>query len=744
MHDRVPDGVVAAPRGEADFLDSGPAPGLPAEFDIESSARFFDRELSWLNFDRRVIEEAENPAHPLLERVRFLAISGENLDEFYRVRVAGLRGLVRTGYEARRTSGITPLEQLVAVTSLGHEIEQSQQEAWERLRRDLREASFDVLEGDELGEADRAWLDDYFVDQVLPLLTPLAVDPAHPFPFIPNKGLVLAMHLVGQGSGGEREENLNALLPIPATVGRFIQLPRSGDSKRMRFLRAESLILLFVDRLFPGYAEGGAGLFRVLRDSDLEIEEEAEDLVREFEIALKRRRRGEVISLTIEAGAPDGLKARIARELGVAVGDVVEVKGMIGMSDLLGLVTADRSDLRWPPYTPRMPERVRDHNGDIFGAVRQKDMLLHHPYESFEIVVNFLRQAARDPDVAAIKQTLYRTSEGSPVVEALCEASEAGKSVTAVVEIKARFDEAANIRLARQLERAGVQVVFGFVEWKTHAKISLVVRREGGALIAYTHFGTGNYHPITARFYTDLSLFSCDPTLGRDAARIFNYITGYALPRGMEQAAVAPIDLKSTLLQRIEEEIAHVEAGRPAAIWAKVNALIHPEIIDALYRASTAGVRIDLVVRGICGLRPGVAGLSENIRVKSIVGRLLEHSRIVCFGAGGGLPGKEARVYISSADWMERNLDRRIETLVEIRNSTVRAQIIDQVMAANLRDEAQSWLLQPDGRYVRYATSSAAEGRGELFSCHGFFMQHPSLSGRGRSGAGDVPRLTAS
>ena len=727
----------------ADFLNCSPGPGIPLDFESDSPARFFNRELSWLDFDDRVLDEAENTAHPLLERVRFLAISGENLDEFYGVRVAGLLGLWRNGHEAPSIDGRTPAQQLQEIAVVVRRLETRQEQVWVSLREEMRAAGVDVLEAEELDAPRLAWLDRYVVDEVLPLLTPLAVDPAHPFPFIPNKGLVLALNLRRKDGAEERGGDFDALLPIPPAVKRFVRLPASADAPgNLCFIRVESVILHYVDRLFPGYVAAGTGLFRILRDSDIEVEEEAEDLVREFETALKRRRRGDVIRLTIEAGAPDDLKAHIITQLPVARQDVVEIEGVIGVSDLSGLITNDRPELVWQPFVPRMPERVRDHQGDIFSAIRQKDMLLHHPYESFEIVVNFLRQAARDPDVLTIKQTLYRTSRDSPIVAELCEAAESGKSVTAVVELKARFDEAANIGLARQLERAGVQVVYGFLGLKTHGKLSLVIRREGDRLVQYAHLGTGNYHPITARIYTDLSLFTCDRILGRDSTRIFNYITGYATPVDMEQAAVAPVDLKRTLLECIEEEAEHAEAGRPAAVWAKLNALIHPEIIDALYRASNAGVRIDLVVRGICGLRPGIRGLSENIRVKSIVGRFLEHSRIACFGNGEGLPGPAARVFISSADWMPRNLDRRIETLVSIQNPTVRAQILDQVMAANLRDEAQSWLLQPDGRYFRFAALPAGDTGKALFNCHEFFMRYPSLSGRGRGGADDAPRLT--
>ena len=715
----------------ADFLEGSAPEPQTLDLDMTSDARFVNRELSWLSFNNRVLEEAENPRVPLLERLRFLSISATNLDEFYTVRVAGLRELALAGNITPGLDGRTPAEQLRLIDKDARALMQRQQAVFMSLVDALAEQGMHLLTRKTIEEEDKPFLSEMFLDQVFPVLSPLAIDPAHPFPFLPNEGYALALDLERIAD----KRPLRALLPVPAQIDRFISLPSTDGH---RFLPLEELLLMHVGQLFPGYKLKGHGAFRVLRDSDLEVEDEAEDLVREFETALKRRRRGEVVRLKMAARAPDALKSFIMAEMHLTADEMVEVHGLIGIADLKELVIEDRADLMWPAFTPRVPERVQDHDGDMFAAIRKKDMLLHHPYETFDMVVRFLRQAARDPNVVAIKQTLYRTSRNSPIVEALCEAAEDGKSVTALVELKARFDEAANIRQSRRLERAGAHVVYGFLNYKTHAKISTVVRREGAKLVTYTHFGTGNYHPITARVYTDLSLFTCDTKLGRDATKVFNYLSGYAQPDGLENLAISPIDLKKTLLKRIKGEIDNVQNGKPGVIWAKMNSLIERDVIDALYDASQAGVKIDLVIRGICGLRPGVKGLSENIRVKSIVGRFLEHSRIVCFGNGHNLPSKKAAVFISSADWMSRNLNRRVETLVEIKNGTVKAQIVSQIMAANLHDVAQSWVMQPDGGFTR-----AIVPDGEFaFNCHRFFMENPSLSGRGSAGASDVPQLT--
>ncbi len=716
---------------KANFLIGDYPSPTTLDIDLKTPARFVNREMSWLSFNWRVLEEAENPRVPLLERLRFLSISATNLDEFYTVRVAGLRELANEGNTTPGLDGRTPAEQLAIIDIDARNLMMRQQTVFTQLNNDLAAANIQLLTRDKLSKADVDYLEDVFIEQVFPVLSPLAIDPAHPFPFLPNEGFALALQLVRN----DNSRTLRALLPVPAQIDRFVPLP-SDDGHR--FLPLEELLLLHIGRLFPGYQIKGSCAFKVLRDSDLEVEDEAEDLVREFEVALKRRRRGEVVRLKMSAGAPSALKSLIMNELHVGEETVIEVDGLIGIADLGELVLDARPDLLWPPFSPRVPERVQDHDGDMFAAIRQKDMLLHHPYETFDMVVRFLAQAARDPNVVAIKQTLYRTSKRSPIVEALCEAAEDGKSVTALVELKARFDEAANIRQSRRLERAGAHVVYGFLNYKTHAKISTVVRREGDKLVTYTHFGTGNYHPITARIYTDLSLFTCDAKLGRDATKVFNYLSGYAQPDGLENLAISPLTLKQTLLDRIAAEAANAKEGKPAAIWAKMNSLIESDVIDALYAASQAGVKISLVIRGICGLRPGVKDLSENIRVKSVVGRFLEHSRIVCFGNGHDLPSKKAKVYISSADWMGRNLNRRVETLVEIKNATVKAQIVSQIMAANMADVTQSWIMAADGSFTR---TPLAEGEFP-FNCHRFFMENPSLSGRGSAGASDVPQLT--
>ncbi|HEX7656553.1 MAG TPA: RNA degradosome polyphosphate kinase [Sphingomonas sp.] len=696
----------------------------------DSGDRYFNRELSWLAFNRRVLEEALNPAHPLLERLRFLSISGSNLDEFFMVRVAGLKGQQLQEVQRKSVDGRTPSEQLRDISIEADRLMQAQQQVWVALAGELAEHGIEVLDAAAIGEEDEGWLERHFRDQIFPILTPQALDPAHPFPFLPNRGSSLIFDLVRLSD----REPIREVVLLPTTVPRFLRLP----GKAARYVAMETLLKHFSSLIFPGYHVKGCAAFRLLRDSDIEIEEEAEDLVRYFANAIKRRRRGRVIRLDLETGMDEELGVLLKEELGGGDAIITESAAFLGISDLELLVEEDRPDLKFSPYSPRFPERIREFGGDCFAAIKAKDIVVHHPYETFDVVLAFLKQAAADPDVVAIKQTLYRAGKQPAVINALIAAAEAGKSVTAVVELKARFDEEQNLLWANALERAGVQVVYGFIDWKTHAKISMVVRREGSEYRTYCHFGTGNYHPITARIYTDLSFFTADPRIGVDAAHVFNYVTGYVEPEHLAKISMSPRDLRKRLIELIDVEIANARDGKPSGIWAKMNSVVDPAIIEKLYEASGAGVEIDLVVRGICCLRPGVPGLSDHIRVKSVIGRFLEHSRICAFGNGKALPNDGAKVFISSADWMPRNFDRRVEYMLPIENPTVHDQILDQVMVANLLDNEQSWELQSDGRYVR------DEPGDRPFNLHRYFMTNPSLSGRGAAldHSESVPKLS--
>jgi len=703
---------MTRPAHIARLTDADDEPFVP-----EVNDRYFNRELSWLAFNRRVLDEACNPAHPLLERLRFLSISGSNLDEFFMVRVAGLKGQQLKDVDRRSADGLTAGQQLSAIADEADSLMASQQAVWGDLRELLDEAGLHVLRRDEVSRDILDWLETQFREQIFPILTPQALDPSHPFPFIPNKGLAVMFDLVRESD----REPVRELVMVPGSTPRFLRIP--GDPAR--YISIEAMLKRFAPLLFPGYEIKASASFRVLRDSDIEIDEEAEDLVRYFANAIKRRRRGRVIRLELESGIADSLAAILKDELGGAEAIITESVNLVGLGDLDAVIDENRPDLKFPPYVPRFPERIREFGGDCLAAIKAKDIVVHHPYETFDVVIEFLKQAAADPDVIAIKQTLYRAGKQPAIINALIAAAEAGKSVTAVVELRARFDEEQNIYWASALERAGVQVVYGFLEWKTHAKVSMVVRREAGQFRTYCHFGTGNYHPVTARIYTDLSFFTADPRLGRDAAQMFNYVTGYVEPTDIAKMSLSPRDLRRELVDRLDTEIANVQAGLPGSVWAKMNSLVDPEIIEKLYEASQAGVEIELIIRGICCLRPGVPGLSENIRVKSVIGRFLEHSRIFCFGNGKALPNDGAIVFISSADWMQRNFDRRVEYMLPVDNPTVHDQILDQVMVANLLDNEQSWELEPDGSYVREQPGDRP------FNLHRYFMNNPSLSGRG-------------
>ncbi|AGF75969.1 RNA degradosome polyphosphate kinase [Bartonella vinsonii] len=704
-----------------------------SDITMKNPMRFVNREFSWLQFNMRVLMEVANPKHPLLERLQFLSISAANLDEFFMVRVAGLAAQIRDKVTVCSADGRTPREQLDFVLAETSHLQARQLKELRVLRYELKQNDIEIICPEGLSEIEKSWLEKYFLDIIYPVLKPLSVDSTHSFPFVPNLGLSLALRL----SRCADQNSFIVVLPVPTTLKRFILLPQ--ESSNFRFIASEDVMSLFMRYVFPDFKVDGIGTFRVIRDSDIEVEEEAEDLVHFFEMALKKRRRGQVIRIEFDAKMPKNLRQFITKSLSVPDNCISVLDGFLALNMLSEIVSIPRDDLKFIPYNPRFPECICEHNGDCFAAIRKNDIVIHHPYESFDVVVQFLRQAARDPDVLEIKQTLYRTSNDSPIVSALIEAAEQGKAVTALVELKARFDEEANIRWARDLERAGVRVFFGFIALKTHAKMSLIVRREGKRLCSYVHLGTGNYHPVNAKVYTDLSFFTTDDAIGHDVSLLFNYIAQYERPNETMKIAFSPLTLRSRILKHIEEEITNAKQGRFAAIWMKVNALVDPEIIDALYRASQAGVQVDLVVRGICCLRPHIPRISDNIRAKSIVGRFLEHSRIFCFGNGQDLPNENAVVYLGSADMMPRNLDYRIEILIPVLNKTVRKQILLQIMLANIIDNQQSFDILNDGTSRRITPQ-----RGERqFNAQEYFMAKAGLWGWEKSFESSASRLVA-
>jgi polyphosphate kinase len=723
--------------------EAKPAPSYRDRIAAFGAERFFNRELSWLEFNKRVLEESENERNPLLERVRFLAISGSNLDEFYRVRVAGVHEQAVTHILEISPDGMTPQQQVQKINAAVAGIVEKQQARWTALRKELAAESIHLVEAAKLSAEDKAWLEMYFMRRIFAALSAVAVDAAHPFPHVQSQELVVVLDCEREGEDEPR--SMYALVVLPNGLDRFIRLPPAsadgGGKPPVRFVAIESVISFFAHTLLPGFTVKDAGLFRPLRNSEIDFQEKSEDLEKTLRQALVQRQLGEVIRLEMSSSLPKAARELITEGLKIGLEDAVMLDGLFSIADISQLIVSDRPDLLYKPFEIRFPERIAEHDNDCFAAISAKDIIVHHPYESFDVVLQYLRQAAADPDVVAIKWTLYRTSKKSPIVEALREARQAGKSVTVMIEVMARFDELANLEWAKQLEEAGVHVVYGLTQLdvKTHAKLGQVVRKEKGELRTYCHIGTGNYHPATAKVYTDLSYFTADPVIGRDVSKIFNYVTTYSRPKDLSRTYISPDGIKTRIIEEIEAEIAHALANRPAAIWMKLNALVDTEVIDALYEASLAGVPVDLVVRGICCLKPGIPGLSENIRTKSIIGRFLEHSRIYCFGAGHGLPSEEAHVYISSADMMPRNLERRVEAMTAITNPTVHEQILDQIMIANLKDNLQSWRVCSDGSSERLRLRPGEEP----FSAHEYFMTNPSLSGRGEALKQTFPRRFA-
>ena len=682
----------------------------------QEDERFFNRELSWLAFNERVLSLAEGDDKPLGERIRFLAISADNLNEFFMVRVAGLRQLVDRGFKRLPKDDVDVDQLLAQIMARSAKLMARQNQVLPELIGCLRDKNIHVLSDIPDDEQDRLWLEDWFLDSVLPLITPTTLDPSHPFPFFHNDGKGMMLEMTSPNS-----KPLQSVILLPANLPRFVKLPGDG----LRLVLVEAVIRAGIAKIYPRHQLVSAAMFSILRDSEIEIDDEANDLIHEFENALRARQRGNVVLLTLSKDAPKPIRHLLKSAMGIDENNFFDTDGPVALNNFSELLDYIPKHLLFPVFTPRFPQRIRDFNGDCFAAIRNKDIIVHHPYESFEVVVRYLQQAATDPDVLAIRQTLYRTTSNSPIVKALIQAAENGKTVTAVIELKARFDERNNIQLARALGRAGVQVAYGLTDLKIHLKMSLVVRREHGKLVSYTHVGTGNYHSITAGIYTDLSYFTCDKDVGRDAYEIFKYLTSHVQPDKLKRSFISPHQSFPQLKLMILDEIKNCKNGLPSGIWLKCNSLVDHRLIGLLYEASQAGVPIEIMARGICCLRPGVAGLSETITVRSIIGRFLEHGRIYVFANGGEFLSDKNMVMISSADLMPRNLRRRVECFMRLENPTIRKQVLHQIMVALLRDEKNSWYLQPDGSYVHPQTDETS------FSCHEYFMSNPSLSGLG-------------